>query len=112
MNLLKSLLAARSHRIHTINTLTILALIENGPVPIGRLAVDLEVTSSALTSRADELVILGYALRLHKPEGKDSDRRVIRLCITEEGQLALDNIRAGIPDTSPRPHLGSRYQRA
>lgn len=56
-----------------------------GPQKQAELAETIGYTKGAMTSIAEKLVKLGLAERLYDP----SDRRTIRLQITEEGQEAL-----------------------
>jgi DNA-binding MarR family transcriptional regulator len=56
-----------------------------GPQKQAELAGTLGYTKGAMTSIAEKLVKLGLAERLYDP----SDRRIIRLQITDEGEKAL-----------------------
>ncbi len=56
-----------------------------GPQKQAELAETIGYTKGAMTSIAEKLVKLGLAERLYDP----SDRRTIRLQITEEGKVAL-----------------------
>ena len=63
-----------------------LKMIGAGGERSARLAEKLAVARPTLTSIGDSLVAAGLALRQAEP----GDRRVVRLCLTEAGQAAVD----------------------
>ena len=63
-----------------------LKLIGEGGERSARLAEKLAVAKPTLTSTADSLVAAGLAVRQAEP----GDRRVVRLCLTPQGQAATE----------------------
>ncbi len=72
----------------------ILKLAGAGGERSARLAERLAVAKPTLTATADGLVAAGYAQR----EAEPGDRRVVRLCLTQAGRVALQRADAAYRD--------------
>lgn len=70
----------------TLPQYRMLCALSEGGERSARLADRLAIRKPTATALADGLIAAGYAER----EGESGDRRIVRLCITEQGRTALD----------------------
>ncbi len=84
---------ARLHRVMesagsglTMPQYRMLLALRQGGERSARLAERLAVRKPTVTALADGLIAAGYAVR----ESEPGDRRIVRLCLTDAGRVALD----------------------
>jgi len=70
----------------TVPQYRMLSALSEGGLRAARLADRLAIRKPTATALADGLVAAGYATR----ESEEGDRRIVRLCITDAGRVALD----------------------
>lgn len=66
----------------------VMLLNKNGPLKMSEVAEGLQMSAGAITVAADHLIEKNYIER----QLDKYDRRIIRLVLTEHGQLTLDNL--------------------
>jgi DNA-binding MarR family transcriptional regulator len=69
---------------------------ENGSATVGAIAAQMRVTAPTISGLTDRLVRQGLIERREDPD----DRRLVRICLTDEGRAVLEEI-----DVAARAHM-------